>query len=117
MLRAEFPDGSGKWKLATVQRQENSIQAVCQMNEENPSFFNRKVVVFINPQTMSLLNFLDNGAMFEIFDSFAPAEKAVITHAEAFEKMVPYITLDPTYVYDSVTGSISFADCLMQLRV
>ena len=23
---------------------------------------------------------------------------------EAFEKMIPYITLDPTYVYDELTG-------------
>ena len=53
---------------------------------------------------MSVLNFMDNGAMFEIFESFAPAEKADGTHEEAFEKMVPYITLDPTYVYDELSG-------------
>ena len=58
----------------------------------------------MNPETMKVLNYLDNGSMFEIFDAFAPAEKAVVTHEEAFEKMVSYITLDPTYVYDEFTG-------------
>ena len=58
----------------------------------------------MNPETMAVLNYLDNGSMFEIFDAFAPAEKAVVTHEEAFEKMVSYITLDPFYVYDELTG-------------
>jgi hypothetical protein len=112
VLRTEFPDESGKWKLSSVQRQENSIEVVCQMNEENPTIFNRKVVVFINPQTMSLLNYIDNGAMFEIFDSFAPAEKATVKHSEAFEKMIPYITLDPAYVYDAVIGKYALCGLL-----
>jgi hypothetical protein len=104
VLRAEYPDESGKWKLSKLQRQENFIEAHCEINEENPTLFNRKVVVFMNPKTMRVLNYLDNGSMFEIFDAFAPAEKAVVTHEEAFEKMVSYITLDPAYVYDGVTG-------------
>ena len=58
----------------------------------------------MNPETMAVLNYLDNGSMFEIFDTFAPAEKAIVTHEEAFEKMIPYITLDPAYVYDELSG-------------
>ncbi|HJF32019.1 MAG TPA: hypothetical protein K8V56_09610 [Sporosarcina psychrophila] len=104
VLRAEYPDESGKWKLFKLQRQENFIEAHCQLNEDDPTFFNRKVVVFMHPETMKVLNFLDNGAMFEIFDAFAPAAKAAVTHEEAFEKMIPYITLDPTYVYDEIMG-------------
>ncbi len=104
VLRVEHPYESGKWRLSKLQRQENFIEGHCERDEENPTLFNRKVVVFINPETMNVLNYLDNDSMFEIFDVFAPAEKAVVTHEEAFEKMVSYITLDPTYVYDEFTG-------------
>jgi len=105
VLRAEYPDESGKWLLSKLQRQENFIEAHCEIKEENSALFNRKVVIFIAPGTMKVLNYLDNGAMYEIFDSFAHAEKAVVTHEEAFEKMISYITLDPTYVYDEITGT------------
>lgn len=104
VIRVEYPDESGKWRLSKLQRQENFIEGHCELDEENPTLFNRKVVVLMNPETMNVLNYLDNGSMFEIFDVFAPAEKAVVTHEEAFEKMVSYITLDPTYVYDEFTG-------------
>ncbi len=104
VLRAEYPNDSGKWKLSKLHRQENFIEAHCNINEVDSTLFNRKVVVFMNPETMAVLNYLDNGSMSEIFDTFAPAEEAVVTHEEAFEKMVSYITLDPTYVYDGVTG-------------
>ncbi len=104
LLRAEYPDDSGKWTLYKFQRQEQFIEAHCKMNEENPSLFQRKLVVFIEPEQLSVLNFMDNDAMFEILESFAPAEQEKVTHAEAFEKMIPYITLDPTYLYDEQTG-------------
>ena len=52
---------------------------------------------------MKVLNYVDNCALFEIFESFTGAQEAVITHEEAFEKLLSYISLDPTYVYDKVT--------------
>ena len=103
VLRTVLPKESGVWKLATVQRHENFIEAVCKMNEKDSSFFNRKFVVLINPQTMAVVNYLDNGQMFEIFDTFAPAEKAMVSHEDAFEKLLSYISLEPVYVYDTVT--------------
>ena len=103
VLRTEFPIESGTWKFATLQRHENFIEAVCKMNEVDSSFFNRKFVVLINPETMAVVNYLDNGQMFEIFDTFASAEKAVVSHDEAFEKLLSYISLDPVYVYDTVS--------------
>ena len=103
VFRSEYPEESGMWKLDTLQRLEHFIKATCSMNETATSVFNRKVVVLINPETMNLLNYVDNGEVFEIFDTFAPAEKAVVSHEDAFEKLVSYISLTPTYVYDSVT--------------
>ena len=54
---------------------------------------------------MTLINYVDNGEVFEnYFDTFIPAEKAVLSHEDAFsEKLISYISLTPTYVYDSVT--------------
>lgn len=104
VLRTVLPKDSGLWQLDTIDRHENFIEAVCKMNESDSSFFNRKFVVLINPETMALINYLDNGQMFEIFDTFAPAEKSLITHEEAFEKLLSYISLEPGYVYDEVTN-------------
>ncbi len=107
VMRSELPDESGEWTLKSIGRDETLIFAFCAKNEESLSIVKRKVVVKIDPETMTALDFFDNEGMLglgDLFDSFAPAEKAVVTHAEAFEKMVPYITLDPMYVYDELTG-------------
>lgn len=104
VLRVEYPDESGKWRLSKLKRQENFIEGHCERDEEYATLVNQKVVVFMNTETLNVLNYLDNRSMLDVFDVFSPAEKAVVTHEEAFEKMVSYITLDPTYVYDEYTG-------------
>ncbi len=104
VLRTVLPLDTGMWKLSTVQRQEHFIEAVCILAPKESSYFNRKFVVLINPETMGVLNYLDNGEMFEIFDTFEPAKEAVVTHEKAFEKLLSYITLTPAYVYDVVTN-------------
>jgi hypothetical protein len=103
VFRSEYPEESGMWKLETLQRLEHFIKATCIMVETATSVFNRQLVVLINPETMTLLNYVDNGEVFEIFDTFTPAEKAVVSSVDAFEKIVSYISLTPTYVYDSNT--------------
>ncbi|MBE1554325.1 hypothetical protein [Sporosarcina limicola] len=105
VMRSEYPNESGMWRLASLRRGETSIVAFCKLNEANLMIVKRTIVVHIDPETMSMLTVFDNvGGMFGLFDSFASAEKAVVTYEEAFEKMIPYITLDPTYVYDYITG-------------
>ena len=54
----------------------------------------------IDRESMTVINLMDNEAMFDVFDSFAPAPPPNVDHETAFDKMVPYITLDPVYVYD-----------------
>jgi hypothetical protein len=103
VFRSEYPKESGTWKLETLQRFEHFIKATCMMAENASSMYNRKLIVLINPETMTLINYVDNGEVFEIFDTFIPAEKAVLSHEDAFEKLVSYISLTPTYVYDSVS--------------
>ncbi|WP_210468471.1 hypothetical protein [Sporosarcina sp. 6E9] len=112
VFQSEFPKESGMWKLDTLQRLEHFIKATCSMDEMARSVFNRKLVVLINPETMTLLIYVDNGEVFEIFDTFEPAENAVVSHEEAFEKLVSYISLTPTYVYDSVTEKYTLCGLL-----
>lgn len=100
-----LPDETGLWRLENLQYdRELFIEAHCKRNDDESAPFKRKAVVFINPENMSVLNFIDNEALFEIIDTFAPAEKALITHEEAFEKLISYISLDPVYVYDVEAG-------------
>ena len=73
------------------------------MDENASSITIENSSCIINPETMTLINYVDNGEVFEIFDTFVPAEKAAVSHDDAFEKLVSYISLTPTYVYDSVS--------------
>ena len=43
VLRAEYPDESGKWMLVKFQRQEHFIEAHCKLNEENPITFSTEI--------------------------------------------------------------------------
>lgn len=99
-FRTEYPDASGEWRLENLQYRENFIEAHCEKRETDAVPFKRKVVVFIHPENMSVLNFIDNGALFDIFTTFEPTEEVAVAHEVAFEKMLPTISLDPTYVYD-----------------
>ena len=103
-FRSMLPNETGLWQLEHLQyERELFIEAHCRRNDDEAAPFKRKAVVFIDPENMSVLNFIDNEALFEIFDTFAPAEEVVVTHEEAFEKLISYIGLDPTYVYDIET--------------
>ena len=39
VLRTEYPNDSGKWKLSKLQRQENFIEAHCEINEDRSNAF------------------------------------------------------------------------------
>jgi len=117
VMRTEYPDESGKWKLENLRVQENFIEAHCKMISEDSSIFDRKVVVFIDWANMKVLNYVDNGALFEIFESFTVAEEAVVTHEEAFEKLLSYISLEPTYVYDKDTEKYILCGLLSAMDV
>ncbi|AOV07168.1 hypothetical protein [Sporosarcina ureilytica] len=103
VLRTVLPEDSGKWTLATVKLEEHFIEVSCQLSKEDATFFNRKFIVLLDPITLEVLNYMDNGELFEVFDTFTHAPDAEISHEEAFEKLLPSITLTPTYVFDLET--------------
>lgn len=99
------PEETGLWQLEHLRyEQALFIEAHCKRNDDESAPFKRKVVVFIDPVDMSVMNFIDNEALFEIIETFDRAEQVMVTHEEAFEKLISYIGLDPTYVYDIETG-------------
>ncbi|MCG7344935.1 hypothetical protein MHZ92_12375 [Sporosarcina sp. ACRSL] len=99
-LRIEYPDDSGKWILKELRPAHSHIEAFCYASNTDNSLFKRKMALLIDRASMTVINLIDNEAMFEVFDSFAPAPTPNVDHESAFDKMVPYITLDPVYVYD-----------------
>lgn len=101
VLRTNYPTQSGEWAFTSLRRSENVIEASCHLLDDPIALFPRKIIVFIDPKDMTLINVMDNSDIFdEVFEEFDSAEKVTISHEEAFEKILSYITLDPVYVYD-----------------
>ncbi len=100
VIRTVFPNDSGRWEIETIRRENDYIQVKCSLIDQIPTILARKFIVFVEPETYTLLDYIDNNEMFSVFESFTPAKAACITHEEAFEKLFSYISLDPTYVYD-----------------
>ena len=102
-MRTEYPADSGIWKLDKLRVLENYIEGFCFLQNENVELFSRKIVILIDRDSMKFVNMMDNEGMLEVFDSFTLAEHATVSHEEAYEKMISYITMDPVYVYDQTT--------------
>ncbi|WP_339252980.1 hypothetical protein NSQ43_03275 [Sporosarcina sp. FSL W8-0480] len=99
-LRMEYPDDSGKWTLRELRPTHTHIEAFCYADNPDNFIFSPKMALIIDKDATAVTNFIDNEGMFDLFNSFTPAQKPKVDHETAFEKMVPYITLDPVYVYD-----------------
>lgn len=100
-LSIVHPEDSGLWRLENLQYERDLfITAHCVRNDSDDLPFKQKIVVFLNPDNLSVIHLVDNGALFEMMQAFEPAKEASITHAEAYEKLAYSIGLMPTYVYD-----------------
>ncbi|MDN4606598.1 hypothetical protein [Sporosarcina highlanderae] len=99
-LRMEYPADSGKWTLRELRPTQTHIEAFCYADNPDNFIFRPKMVLIIDKDAATVINLIDNKGMFDIFNSFTPAPEPKVDHETAFEKMVPYITLDPVYVYD-----------------
>ena len=99
-LSSQLPEESGQWELHRVQRQPNILEVVCQKTGEISGPLRRKIVFMMEPHTYEILNYMDSNEMAHLFEGFTQPLLAVVTQDEAFDEMLPYITLEPTYVYD-----------------
>lgn len=104
VLRTVCPDDTNKWELASIRKDQHFVEVYCKWIDQNEVFFNRKFVILLDYDEYRVLNYIDNGELYEIFDDFKRPEKAVVTHQEAVERLLPTLTLTPTYVYQRETG-------------
>lgn len=105
VLRTLVPEESGQWIMKTMEQSGNLIISKCHRVGENLAFFNRRIVVITEAGTNRLLNYMDNSEMLAgLFEKFQLAGEPVVTEQEAFEKMMPYISLQPKYVFDPAEG-------------
>lgn len=100
VLRTVLPNDSNKWTLATVRQDQHFIEVVCTLDATEQAFFNRKFIVLLDSISLTVLNYMDNEELLEIFNSFTPAPEAKISRKDAVQKLTPFVTLTPTYVYD-----------------
>lgn len=103
VLRTILPNESGKWTLSTIQNENRFIEVICQLDEDEQTLFNRKFIILLDSNTFEVLNYMDNGSLFEVFDAFTPAPPATLSKEDALDILKESITLTPTYVYDSQT--------------
>ncbi|GEM_PF-5848337 len=99
-LSAEAPEESGEWELYRVFRQPGIIEAVCRKIGEVSGPLRRKLILLLDPDTFDVLNFMDSNNMAQLFDGFTQPRIAAVTQEEAFDEMVPFITMDPVYVFN-----------------
>ncbi|CAG9623340.1 hypothetical protein [Sutcliffiella rhizosphaerae] len=100
LLRQEYPNDTGKWIIATLQREKGYIHATLKANNQSKGVLQRKLIVMIDPNSLQAINYVDNKMMLEMYDSFQAAENVTITKEEAFMKIKEWFELKPYYVFD-----------------
>lgn len=105
VMQIEYPEHSGVWELVKLYVNDPYIEAVCELANPEPMLFKRKIVIIIERETMSFMNVMDSEKFSSIFADFKKAATPEISKDDAFEKMVPFITLEPRYVLDLKTNS------------
>lgn len=100
-LSQVYAHDSGKWELKSLHREHGYIHATLTRKEQKVRVFKRKLILFLDPNTYEVLNFIDSEKLLdEMFAELKEAEEIKVTKEEAFEKLKSSIQLTPYYVYD-----------------
>lgn len=94
-----------EWVLTMLYRERGYIHGILNTAQESKRPLQRKVVVFMDPETLEVLNYMDNDLMVKAMDSFQAPKRTEISSEEAYQKLKDHITLDAYYVYDHQTES------------
>lgn len=117
-LSSELPEESSEWELYRVLEQPGYIEIVCRRIGEVAGPLRRKIVFMLDPHTYDVINFLDSNEMAQLFEGFTQPLVATVTQEQAFDQMLSYITLQPTYVYDqkndcyTLCGLLDAEECI-----
>lgn len=100
-LCQEYKDESGQWILHTLHREKSYIHATLRKKKRTRHLFQRKLVIFIDPQTFTSINFIDNEPMLDMYDGYdRSSEEVTITKDQAYAKLFNNVQLEPYYVYN-----------------
>ncbi|MCT1901301.1 hypothetical protein [Oceanobacillus sojae] len=103
MLRMEFPDDSGLWRLTSVKRERGYLLARLDPAEETPKVLYPSLMLWINPATLKVDNYMDPAPLLDAFDFFAEAEAMKVDKETAADLLYGHIELEPVYVHDQQT--------------
>lgn len=102
-LQTYAPRESGEWAMLDVHRTNNMIKATL-ANTKDSTVIPRMFNLFIDPDSYKVVNYVDKGSWItDMQRDFQRAEPPVLSKQEAFEKIKPYITITPMYVYNGDT--------------
>lgn len=99
VMRQAFSDESGKWKLVKLYRDRGNIAAVLKPVQPDRKLFSRKIIMIIDPETFSVLHYMDTGAFQQAYEDFEHVPSPKMTIEEAWKKVKPELELKPVYVY------------------
>lgn len=103
-LSSELPEESGEWEVYRIMQQPGNVEVICRKLGEIAGPLRRKILIMLNRDTYEVMNFMDSNEMTQLFDGFTQPRVDTVSHEEAFEKMISFITLDPKYVFHQATG-------------
>jgi hypothetical protein len=99
-LQMKYPNDSGKWTLTYLSRENSYLHAYLEQITA-PTPFPEKLIVFLDTEG-KVVNYMDKKELWDkIMD--VKEDEAIemnVSKEEAFEKLKPYFTLTPYYVYD-----------------
>lgn len=100
-LRQVYPYDPIKWVLTILYRDRGYILGILKDHELDKCPLQRKIVVFIDCETLEVLNYIDNNLMIKAIDTFTGPEQVNSTKDTAYKKLKSHIDLMPYYVFDN----------------
>ncbi|GGD08514.1 hypothetical protein [Pontibacillus salipaludis] len=99
-LQVVYPTDSGEWLWQSVERENGYVLAKLENAKRTSDFYKRKVNVFLNQNSTSVLTYIENDFFSEMTADFEQAEEVTLTKHEALILLEDKITLTPVYVWD-----------------
>lgn len=104
VLRMIHPTESDEWQLEKIEADVQFLHLTCTKIAENDSLYNRKFIILVDKYDLQVLNYIDNQEILAIFEDFSPANGPFISHEQALQKILPLVSLTPTYLYNVNAG-------------
>ncbi|SFQ33659.1 hypothetical protein [Salibacterium halotolerans] len=100
LMRQEYPQDSGKWVLHTINREKGYLLTILKPSNPDRWVFAGKIKVFLHPDSLQVVNYIDNKLLRDMYSHYEKPEKTTIRKEEAYEKIKQHITVTPVYIYD-----------------